>query len=78
MSKQREAFNLYWRGLNKQAGYIRVEDLWIAWQASRAAALEEAAVKAETALCDCCWEDNAVEASEEIAFQIRKMKKDES
>lgn len=47
-----------------------------AWQASRKQALEEAATKAETEICECCWPDGVREAAEEIAFQIRGLQKE--
>ncbi|MCA3233813.1 MAG: hypothetical protein INH06_16110 [Cupriavidus sp.] len=50
-----------------------IEQLELAWQASRKQALEDAAVKAEFTICECCWREEAKEAAEEIAFQIRAM-----
>lgn len=45
-----------------------VMDLMFAsWQA----ALEAAAVCAETALCECCYSESERENGDEIAFQIR-------
>lgn len=40
----------------------------------RNAALEECAVEAENAICDCCWEESAREAADYIASQIRALK----
>ena len=38
------------------------------------AALEEAAKKAETFLCDCCYTADQVESSQDVAAAIRALK----
>lgn len=45
--------------------------LWMCWQDARQAALEDAAVCAEMALCECCYSESERENGDEIAFQIR-------
>lgn len=62
-------------GHDDRYAYPRTTALWLAWEASRKQALEEAATKAETEICECCWRKDAKEAAEEIAFQIRALQK---
>jgi len=83
MSKQREAFEAWAneKGIPLvMSKCLMLDELrptllaWKAWQASRAAALEEAAEKAEATVCVCCHSEEQRDVADEIAFEIRALK----
>lgn len=54
-------------------GDAKTDIAWLAWQASRKQALEEAVEAAANAVCDCCFNEEQLAAAQEVIEAIRAM-----